>query len=106
MSDTITEHYRPYLEGGVVLFLIPSNLHTVTHTLLRQKRHFLAEVATLGGFSDPKWTKRNQGGRRERERERGERKTEDGSCMKNNNRVTEVQNYVSPRSRDIFFLYL
>ena len=29
MSDTITEHYRPYLEGGVVLFLIPSNLHTV-----------------------------------------------------------------------------
>ena len=27
--DTTTEHFRPYLEGGVVVFLIPSNLHTV-----------------------------------------------------------------------------
>ena len=29
MLDTITKHYRPYLEGGVVLFLLPSSLHTV-----------------------------------------------------------------------------
>ena len=44
---------------------------------------------------------------KDRKNQKGkERKTEDGSCMKNNNRVTEVQNYVSPRSRDIFFLYL
>ena len=27
--DTTTEHFRPYLEGGVVVFLIPSNLYTV-----------------------------------------------------------------------------
>ena len=30
MLNTITKHYRPYLEGGVVLFLIPSNLHAVS----------------------------------------------------------------------------
>ena len=34
MLDTITKHYRPYLEGGVVLFLLPSSLHTVPPPLL------------------------------------------------------------------------
>ena len=41
--DTTTEHFRPYLEGGVVVFLIPTNLHTVTDTY--KKTHFLKEKA-------------------------------------------------------------
>ena len=49
MLITITKHYRLYLEGGVVLFLLPSSLHTVAHQLDESTQARLIEDQTPAG---------------------------------------------------------